>query len=105
MNTTEVTKLLAVIAARYPNSKVLEQEPGLTIQAWHMTLDDVSLADAQRVLVDWFKAEKWAPDPSEIRSRLAERHEAVAHEQELARLIAHARSFSLPPSPLREIPR
>lgn len=72
MNLTETKQLLAVIAARYPNSKVWDQDPELTIKAWQMTLDDVTLGDAQRVLVGWFKAHKWAPDPSEIRELLAE---------------------------------
>jgi len=72
MNLTETKQLLAVIAARYPNSKVWDQDPELTIKAWQMTLDDVTLGDAQRVLVGWFKAHKWAPDPAEIRELLAE---------------------------------
>ena len=75
MNQSDVKKLLAVIAARDPNSKVwgeTDEQAQLTVQAWHMTLDDVSLGDAQRVLVTWFKTEKWAPDPSEIRTLLME---------------------------------
>ena len=76
MNQSDVKKLLAVIAARYPNSKVwgeTDEQAQLTVKAWHMTLDDVSLGDAQSVLVRWFKTEKWAPDPSEIRMLLMER--------------------------------
>lgn len=72
MTTDEVQKLLAVVAARYPNSKVWDQEPDLTVSAWHMSLDDVPFADAQRVLVGWFKTRKWAPDPSEIRGLLVD---------------------------------
>ena len=82
MNLTETKQLLAVIAARYPNSKVWDQEPELTIKAWQMTLDDVALGDAQRVLVSWFKSQKWAPDPSEIRGLLAEAVVPVESEGE-----------------------
>ena len=82
MTTSEVKQLLAVIAARYPNSKVWDQEPDLTITAWQMTLDDVALGDAQRVLVGWFKSHKWAPDPAEIRELLAEAVNPVPSEGE-----------------------
>ena len=83
MNLTETKQLLAVIAARYPASKVWDQDPELTIKAWQMTLDDISLGDAQRVLVTWFKANKWAPDPSEIRALMAEAVNPLPSEGEV----------------------
>lgn len=73
MTEQEVARLLLVIAARYPSSKLLGQEEALTARAWHMTLADVPYAEAERALADWFKTEKWAPDPSELRSAVAAR--------------------------------
>lgn len=86
MNASEVKKLLAVIAARYPNGKVWDQDPQLTVQAWQMTLDDVTYEDAQRVLVSWFKAQKWAPDPSEIRALLVEMVAPIPSEGDAYRM-------------------
>lgn len=67
MNQQDVAKLLSVVAARYPTSKVWEQDEALTVQAWHMTLDDVPYPAAERAMVAWFKEHKWAPDASEVR--------------------------------------
>lgn len=67
MTVDEARKILALVAARYPNAKMLEQDTKLTAQAWHMSLEDVPYQAAQQFLVTWFRTEKWAPDPSEIR--------------------------------------
>lgn len=71
MTRQDVAKLLLVIAARYPTSKLWAQSEELTVKAWHMTLADVNYPDAERALAEWFKSEKWAPDPSELRGRVA----------------------------------
>lgn len=71
MNQQQVAKLLLVIAARYPTSRLLEQDEALTVQAWHMTLSDVPYEAAEKALADWFRTEKWAPDPSELRNAVA----------------------------------
>lgn len=86
MNQQEVAKLLLVIAARYPTSKLLEQGEELTVQAWHMTLDDVPYPAAERALVAWFKDEKWAPDPSEIREGAFRALESCRTPEERERL-------------------
>src|SRR4051812_20162503 len=69
MTLQEVTILLAVIAGRYPTARQFEQDDTLTVQAWHMTLDDMPSPAVERALVEHFKAEKWPPDPSELRAR------------------------------------
>jgi hypothetical protein len=71
MNTNEVQALLGLIAARYPASKMFEQDLSITVQAWTMSLDDVPADAVQPVLARWFKTEKWAPDPSELRALIA----------------------------------
>ena len=70
MNAQEVGQLLGLIAARYPNGR-LGQDEELTIQAWHLTLSDIPLRPhAERALRDWFERKPFAPDASEVR-RLA----------------------------------
>lgn len=71
MTEQETARLLLVIAARYPTSKAVHEDESLRVKAWHMTLADVAYADAERALVQWFKTERWAPDPSELRNRVA----------------------------------
>jgi hypothetical protein len=66
-----VARLLLVVTARYPTSKIVQQDEALTVKAWHMTLADVPYEAAERALAQWFKSEKWAPDPSELRSVVA----------------------------------
>lgn len=68
MNAQEVSVVIGLVAARYPGAKMLEADQKLTVQAWTMTLDDVPFEAVQPVLARWFKTEKWAPDPSEIRA-------------------------------------
>jgi hypothetical protein len=69
MTLQEVTKLLTVIAARYPTDKRFKQDDKLTVQAWHMTLDDMPYPAVERAMVDHFKSSQWAPDPKEVRDR------------------------------------
>lgn len=80
MNGKEVAAVLALIAARYPTAKVFEQDPKLTQQAWTMTLDDVPYEAVQPVLARWFKTEKWAPDPAELRALIADAVQPVPSE-------------------------
>ena len=68
MTLQEVAKLLAVIGARYPTDKRFKQDDTLTLQAWHMTLDDMPYPAVERAMVEHFKTKRWAPDPSELRA-------------------------------------
>jgi len=68
MNAKEVSIVIGLVAARYPGAKMFEADQKLTVQAWTMTLDDVPFEAVQPVLAKWFKTEKWAPDPAEIRA-------------------------------------
>lgn len=73
MNHSEILELMALIRLRYPKNDVIpasdEAEETLVAAAktWEMTLDDVSAEDASAALLRWFKTQKWAPDPSELR--------------------------------------
>lgn len=70
MNRTEAGKLLAVIQARYPHANL--GDPDAAATAWALSLGDVPYAAAVAALGPWFKAERFAPDPSEIRGAVAE---------------------------------
>lgn len=68
MNRVEAGKLLAVIQSRYPHANL--GDPDAAATAWALTLDDVPYPAAVAVLGPWFKGERFAPDPSELRSRI-----------------------------------
>src|SRR4029077_6925388 len=90
----EARKLLALVAARYPNAKMLEQDSKLTAQAWHMSLEDVPYAPAQQFIVRVFRSEKWAPDPREIRMAVgAQMLGLPAVEQAWAQLVEAAKNW------------
>lgn len=70
MDIAEVGRLLGLIAARYPNARLGEDE-NLTIQAWAITLEDVPAEPHMGLaLREWFTTQKWPPDAAELR-RLA----------------------------------
>jgi hypothetical protein len=69
MTIEETKQILTILSARYVGAKLWDQDPALTIRVWHMSLDDVPFPAAERVLVMWFRDEKWPPDPSELRDR------------------------------------
>lgn len=77
MNETDVAELIALVKLRYPHAKLgqesAEPEKALAgmVRVWHMALSDVPRDAAERALERWFKTEKWAPDPSEIRTAAA----------------------------------
>lgn len=73
MTQDECSRLLTLIAARYSTSKLWEQDAALTARVWHMSLADVPYDVAEAVLQVWFRTQKWAPDPSEIRGMAADR--------------------------------
>jgi hypothetical protein len=73
MTGDEVSRLLAVIRARYPTSTLWDQDAALTVQAWHRTLADCPYAETQTALDAWMRVEKWAPDPAELRDAVATR--------------------------------
>ena len=108
MNRTEVAKVLAVVAERYRHAKFGDDAESL-VTAWHVTLDDVPYDAAMVALRAWFKAEKWAPDPSELRGRILSGLSAVPDEAEAwALVLRHMRStygpFGTPfvgPEPVR----
>jgi hypothetical protein len=66
MTRQEVAKLLAMVAARYPNSKIWGQDKSLTINVWFLTLGDMPYPAVERAMIEYFKMEKWAPDPSDL---------------------------------------
>ena len=66
MNLQEAALLVRLVAARYPRQ--VAGNPGELAKAWQLTLEDVPYAPCERALAQWFKAEKWPPDPSEIRA-------------------------------------
>lgn len=75
MNLQEATLLVRLIAARYPRQ--VSGNPGEVARAWQMTLDDVPYEPAEAELAEWFKAQRWPPDPSEIRTLVLQRLAAV----------------------------
>jgi len=68
VNAGETAQLLALVQARYPGRNA--GDPVATVKAWQMTLADVPYWAAEAVLGEWFRTERWAPDPSELRSRI-----------------------------------
>lgn len=109
MNAQEVGIVLGLIAARYPNAK-LGQDEDMTIQAWAMTLSDVPLEGAKTALANWFKTQKWAPDPSELRSAVASSLLGLPDVEEAWGMVCAARSTYYPgfatkidlPGPVRQ---
>lgn len=77
MTAQQVAELIALVKLRYPNAKLGQEsaDPQKAIagmvKVWHMALSDVPFDAAMRVLELWFKTQKWAPDPSEIRTAVA----------------------------------
>lgn len=68
MTGQETAQLLALVQARYPHRNA--GEPLATVRAWHMTLGDVPYWAAEAVLAEWFRTERWAPDPAELRTQI-----------------------------------
>jgi hypothetical protein len=67
MNAQEVGKLIGLLASRYPNAKLGEDEE-LTIQAWTITLEDVPAEPHMALaLREWFMDRRYPPDASELR--------------------------------------
>ena len=70
MNTTECLKLLAVIAATYPNSgaaKASDDVLKMTAQAWAAALSDIPYNIASNAMIGIIKTQKFAPTPADIR--------------------------------------
>lgn len=73
MNAKEIAAIIGLIQIRYPRNEVLPPSDAdqatqrAVVAAWQMVLDDVSAEDANAALLRWFKTQKWAPDPSELR--------------------------------------
>lgn len=71
MNTTECLKLLAVIAATYPNSgaaKASDDVLKMTAQAWAAALSDIPYNIASNAMIGIIKTQRFAPTPADIRS-------------------------------------
>lgn len=66
MNKAEVADMLGLICVRYPNAK-RSDNPELEVLTSHMVLADVPNAAVQAALIKWFKTQRFAPDPAEIR--------------------------------------
>jgi hypothetical protein len=88
MTEEETAKILAVVRARYPLSKLWEQDESLTLTSWEMTVSDVSYAEADAALARWFKTEPFAPDPAELRKRVLDARSASRREQATAETLA-----------------
>lgn len=65
MSTEELTRLLAVIKARYPRANWGEDED-LTIMTWNMTIGDIPLEHVMKVLPGLMRASEFPPDPAAI---------------------------------------
>lgn len=70
MTEQDVTRMLALMAARYPNAKVWAEDERVTVRAWHMTLADIPADVAREAMTSWFQRKKWPPDPSELRAEV-----------------------------------
>lgn len=77
MTEQQTAQLIALVKLRYPSAKLGQEsaDPQKAIagmvRVWHMTLGDVPYEAAERALQQWFKVQKWAPDPSELRAAVA----------------------------------
>ena len=91
MNLQEAALLVRLVAARYPRQAGLGN-PSELARAWQLTLEDVPYAPAERALAEWFKSQKWPPDPSEIRGMVLERlAEIPSAEDAWASVLKHMR--------------
>lgn len=67
MTKAEVAQLIGILKARFPRAE-WGPDDALTVEAWHITLDDVPMKPHMEVaLRSWFDEQKWAPDASELR--------------------------------------
>ena len=67
MTKAEVAQLIGILKARYPRAE-WGPDDALTVEAWHLTLDDVPMKPHMELaLRAWFDEQKWAPDASELR--------------------------------------
>lgn len=68
MNQREAAKLVAVLAASYPNAKLYEE----SVTAYHLALSDISYEDATHAVGLLLRTNKFMPAPSEICEKVAE---------------------------------
>lgn len=67
MTKSDIAEIIGIIQARYPNAP-WGPEPRLTVEAWYMSLGDLSLEPVKQALAAMFNESRFAPDPSEIRA-------------------------------------
>lgn len=90
MNLQEAALLVRLVAARYPRQ--MAGNPSELAKAWQLTLEDVPYAPAERALAEWFKSQKWPPDPSEIRGMVLQAlAEIPSAEDAWASVLKHMR--------------
>jgi hypothetical protein len=70
MTKAEVARVIGVIRARYPRSEWGPNEE-LTVEAWHMSLGDLPLEPVLAALKGHFLESQFAPDPVDIRGKVA----------------------------------
>jgi hypothetical protein len=108
MTRQEAARVLAVIQSRYPQANF--GRPETAAEAWAMTLDDVPYGSVMTALGSWFKANRWPPDPSELRGLVLAEANAVpdaadAWEMVLRHMRENGRIGGFPfagPEPVRQ---
>jgi hypothetical protein len=70
VNKSETARVIGIIRARYPRSEWGPNEE-LTVEAWHMSLGDLPLEPVVAALKAMFLESQFAPDPVDIRGRVA----------------------------------
>lgn len=68
MTVQEAAALVALVKARYPQFPVADAEAAA--RAWQMTLRDVPYEACELVLGEWFRTQRYWPDPAELRNRV-----------------------------------
>lgn len=75
MTESQIMTLMALIRARYPGNQVVpptnatDEEVNLAVSTWRVSLEDAMPADVMAALNQWFKVSRFAPDPSELRTK------------------------------------
>lgn len=107
MKDSEIMTIMGLIRARYPGNQVVpsmtasEEEIALAVQVWHLSLEGAAIADVMTVLHHWFQTSRFAPDPSELRTKALDLDGRRPRRMEMLRRCL--KGDSITPEQLREL--
>lgn len=74
MNSKEITQILAILRANYPNVKI--ENPSAMVKTWEMVLGEFSTEAVMASVKSHMSTSKFFPTPAEIRENIV-RHKIV----------------------------